>query len=191
MKKFLKIETGASGATGEGAYYAVDRFESIAPDDSNDALDIEGFGGAKGVDLSLQTEANKEDEAAEVLLDEVAYGKELVIDALKFSDFVRGPELGAITLTNTAIAASADLQFTPASATAGVQFKAKIVNDDEATEFIEKSGTFTSATAPIIVFDNTPAVLAASDECTVTIEMFYPNRPDLVVKTVTHDVTLT
>ena len=47
MKKFLKIETGASGATGEGAYFAVDRFERIAPDDSNDALDIEGFGGAK------------------------------------------------------------------------------------------------------------------------------------------------
>jgi len=191
MKKFLKIKTGASAASGEASYFAVDRFESIAPDDSNDALDIEGFGGAKGIDLSLQTEVNKEDEAAEVLLEEIAYGKELVIDALKFSDKVRGPELGAITLADTAKAASADLQFTPASATTGVEFKAKIVNDADDTEFIETSGTFTSAVLPVIVFDNTPAVLAASDECTVTVEMFYPNRPDLVVKTVTHTVTLT
>ena len=190
MKKFLKIETGASGATGEGAYFAVDRFEKIAPDDSNDALDIEGFGGAQGIDLSLQTEANKEDEAAEVLLEEIAYSKELVIDALKFSDVVRGPEWADITLADTAIDVSADLQFTPATATVGVEFKAKIVQDNDEDVFVEKSGTFTAAGLPIIVFENTDPVTLAAGAHTVTVEMFYPNRPDLVVKTITHAVEL-
>lgn len=191
MKKFVKIETGASGATNEGAYFAVDRIERMAPQTADDTLDIEGCGGAKAIDLQLQTEVNKENEAAEVLLNEIANGKEVVIDALLFSDKVRGPELPVITLADTAKAAAADLQFTPASAKVGVQFTATITQDSDTSVKVVTSGAFTSAVLPVIVFENTSPVTLSAGAHTVTVEMFYPNRPDLVVKTVTHAVTLT
>ena len=186
MKKFLKIETGASGATGEGAYFAVDRFERIAPDDSNDALDIEGFGGAKAVDLSLSTEANKEDEAAQVLLDEVNFGKELVIDALKFSDVVRGPEITA-AYTEGDIAIGAAITYTVANAFTGCTFKATLtdVNGDTLTD----SGTFTNGTTPGLSFDDTGNTLAVGAG-TVAVDIFYPNRPDLAAKSYSIGVTL-
>lgn len=186
MKKFLKIKTGASGATGEGAYYAVDRFESIAPDDANDALDIEGFGGAQGVDLSLSTEANKEDEAAEVLLEEIAYGKELVIDALKFSDVVRGPEITA-AYTEGDIAVGAAITYTVASAFADCTFKATLTDSEGVS--LTDSGTFTDATTPGLSFDDTGATLTAGAG-TVTVDIFYPNRSDLAAKSYSIAVTL-
>lgn len=188
MKKFLKISTGASGATNEGVIFAASDIEQVNLDTTNDAIDIKGY---SGTDYSLSTVANKEAEGAAELMAEIAHGKEVVIDVLNFSDNVRGPELAAITLTNTAIAASADLQFTPASATVGVNFTATITQDSDTDVKVVTSGTFTTAALPVIVFENTDPVTLSAGDHTVTVEMFYPNRPDEAAKVITHAVTLT
>ena len=61
MKKFLKINTGASGATNEGVIFAASDIEQVNLDTTNDAIDIKGF---SGTDYSLSTVANKEAEGA-------------------------------------------------------------------------------------------------------------------------------
>ena len=134
----------------------------------------------------LSTEANKEDEAAQVLLDEVNFGKELVIDALKFSDVVRGPEITA-AYTEGDIAIGAAITYTVANAFTGCTFKATLtdVNGDTLTD----SGTFTNGTTPGLSFDDTGNTLAVGAG-TVAVDIFYPNRPDLAAKSYSIGVTL-
>jgi hypothetical protein len=186
MKKFLKINTGASGATGEGALYALDRIESIGLDTSNDAIDVEGFGGAKAVDLSFSVVANKEAEAAEELVKEIAHGKNTVIDALNFSKNILGPEITA-AYTAGDLATGAAITATVASAFAGCTFAATITDSADAT--LTDSGTFTNATTPGLSFDDTGATLAAG-AATIVVDISYPNRNE-VAKSISLAVTLT
>lgn len=186
MKKFLKINTGASGATGEGALYALDRVESIGLDTSNDAIDVEGFGGAKAVDLSFSVVANKEAEAAEELVKEIVNGKNNVIDALNFSKNILGPEITAAYTAGDLVAGAA-ITATVAGAFTGCTFAATITDSAEAT--LTASGTFTSATAPALSFDDTGATLTAG-AATIVVDISYPNRNE-VAKSITLAVTLT
>jgi hypothetical protein len=185
MKKFLKIETGASGATGEGSLYAIDRVESIALDTSNNAIDVEGFGGAKAVDLSFSVVAGKEAEAAEELIEAINGSKSVVIDALNFSENVRGPEVTA-AYTEGDVTIGAAITYTVATANAGCTFEATLtdVNGDTLTD----SGTFSDDTTPGLSFDDTGGDLAAGVG-SVEVNIFYPNRSD-VAKTYTIAVEL-
>lgn len=186
MKKFLKINTGASGATGEGALYALDRVESIGLDTTNDAIDVVGFGGAKAVDLSFSVVANKEAEAAEELVKEIAHGKNTVIDALNFSENILGPEITAVYTAGN-VATGAAITATVASAFVGCTFAATITDSADAT--LTDSGTFTSATAPGLSFDDTGATLTAG-AATIVVDISYPNRNE-VAKSISLAVNLT
>ena len=185
MKKFLKINTGASGATGEGALYALDRVESIALDTSNDAIDVEGFGGAKAVDLSFSVVANKEAEAAEELVKEIVNGKNNVIDALNFSKNILGPEITA-AYTADGVTTGAAITADVASAFIGCTFTATITDSADAT--LTDSGTFTAADAPALSFDDTGATLTTG-AATIVVDISYPNRNE-VAKSISLAVTL-
>jgi hypothetical protein len=186
MKKFLKINTGASGATGEGALFSIDKLESIALDTTNNAIDVEGFGGAKAIDLSFSVVAGKEAEAAEELVKEIVNGKNNVIDALNFSKNILGPEIAAAYTAGDVVAGAA-ITATVAGAFTGCTFAATITDSADAT--LTNSGTFTGATAPALSFDDTGATLTAG-AATIVVDISYPNRNE-VAKSVSLAVTLT
>ncbi len=187
MKKFLKINTGASGATGEGALYALDRVESISLDTTDNAIDVEGFGGAKAVDLSFSVVADKEAEAAEELVKEIVNGKNNVIDALNFSKNILGPEITA-AYTADAVVTGAAITADVAGAFIGCTFAATLTDSADAT--LTDSGTFSAADAPALSFDDTGATLTAGAGATIVVDISYPNRNE-VAKSITVAVTLT
>lgn len=186
MKKFLKVDTGASGATGEGALFALDKIESIALDTTNNAIDIKGIGGAKSIDLSLSVVAGKEAVVADKLVEVIAEGKSTVLDALNFSPDVRGPEITA-AYTAGDKATGAAITYTVASAIAGTTFEATITDSEGVS--LTDSGTFTNATTPGLSFDDTGNTLTAGASV-VVVNIFYPNSNN-VAKTYSIAVTTT
>lgn len=186
MKKFLKVDTGASGATGEGALFAIDKIESIALDTINNAIDITGLGGAKSIDLSLSVVAGKEATVADKLVEIIAEGKSPVLDVLNFDQDVRGPEITA-AYTEGNKATGAAITYTVASAIVGTTFEATLT--DSVGVSLTDSGTFTNATTPGLSFDDTGGTLTAGAS-TVVVNIFYPNSTN-VAKTYSIAVTTT
>lgn len=184
MKKFLKVDTGASGATGEGGLFAVDKIEKIALDTTNNAIDINGLGGAKSIDLSLSVVAGKEAKVADKLIETIAEGKSPVLDVLNFDEDVRGPEITA-AYTEGDVATGAAITYTVAAAIEGTTFEATIT--DSAGVSLTDSGTFTDATTPGLSFDDSGATLTAGAS-TVVVNIFYPNSTN-VAKTYSIAVT--
>lgn len=186
MKKFLKVDTGASGATGEGALFALDKIENIALDTSNNAIDITGIGGAKSIDLSLSVVAGKEAAVADELVEAIATGQSPVFDALNFAQDVRGPEITA-AFTAGDVATGAAITYTVATAIVGTTFEATITDSEGVS--LTDSGTYSAADTPGLSFDDTGNELTAGAS-TVVVNIFYPNSTN-VAKTYSIAVTTT
>lgn len=182
MAKFIRVSSGASGMTNEGVYFSV---KDIPRVNSLTASSTVVFKDASAT-VVLSTSEN----AGDAIIDHLANSKSAVIDIASMGRGVKGVLIPVLTVNsevaNTEISVAADLVFTLAGATVGLNYTATLTQGEGEAE-VEAVVTGVVAVAEeAITFPVADLAGFAAGDAALVLVFSTPNQP---LNTYTHEHT--
>lgn len=184
MAKFIRVSSGASGMTNEGVYLSVKDVHKVTSVPAASAVLFK--------DASATVTLSTSENAGDAIIDHLANSKSAVIDIASMGRGVKGVLIPVLTVNsevaNTEISVAADLVFTLAGATVGLNYTATLTQGEGEAEVKAVVTGEVSDAAEAITFPVADLAGFAAGAADLVLVFSTPNQP---LNTYTHEHTAT